>query len=163
MDMEADLGIDSIKRVEILGAMQEQFPNLPTIEAEALVELRTLKQIIDYFDSETVSEEPPPEEEAQLSIEPSSSINADVDLVRRDIKIKILPKPDFLEFDFQPESLVLITDDGSDKPERLSRHFSENHVQVGLIHFCEPPKNSESLSKNGIKQFLHTKTRRCRS
>jgi hypothetical protein len=27
MDMEADLGIDSIKRVEILGAMQTQFPN----------------------------------------------------------------------------------------------------------------------------------------
>ncbi len=29
MDMEADLGIDSIKRVEILGAMQTQFPELP--------------------------------------------------------------------------------------------------------------------------------------
>jgi hypothetical protein len=27
MDMEADLGIDSIKRVEILGALQAQFPN----------------------------------------------------------------------------------------------------------------------------------------
>ena len=26
MDMEADLGIDSIKRVEILGAMQEKYP-----------------------------------------------------------------------------------------------------------------------------------------
>jgi acyl carrier protein len=42
MDMEADLGIDSIKRVEILGAMQEQFPQLPTIEAEELAILRTL-------------------------------------------------------------------------------------------------------------------------
>ncbi|MGB7445286.1 MAG: beta-ketoacyl synthase N-terminal-like domain-containing protein, partial [Coleofasciculaceae cyanobacterium] len=29
MDMEADLGIDSIKRVEILGALQEQYPQLP--------------------------------------------------------------------------------------------------------------------------------------
>ncbi|MHC5719517.1 MAG: phosphopantetheine-binding protein, partial [Nostoc sp.] len=29
MDMEADLGIDSIKRVEILGALQEMYPNLP--------------------------------------------------------------------------------------------------------------------------------------
>ncbi|MCB0208341.1 MAG: SDR family NAD(P)-dependent oxidoreductase [Anaerolineae bacterium] len=48
MDMEADLGIDSIKRVEILGAMQEHFPNLPTVDPEALGELRTLGQIIDY-------------------------------------------------------------------------------------------------------------------
>ena len=43
MDMEADLGIDSIKRVEILGAMQEQYPELPTIEAEDLAILRTLE------------------------------------------------------------------------------------------------------------------------
>ena len=31
MDMESDLGIDSIKRVEILGAMQEQHPELPEV------------------------------------------------------------------------------------------------------------------------------------
>ena len=36
MDMEADLGIDSIKRVEILGAIQEQFPHLPTIIIQSI-------------------------------------------------------------------------------------------------------------------------------
>ncbi len=46
MDMEADLGIDSIKRVEILAALQEQFPHLPEIEADVLAELRTLGEII---------------------------------------------------------------------------------------------------------------------
>ena len=35
MDMEADLGIDSIKRVEILGAMQSRFPDLPKADASA--------------------------------------------------------------------------------------------------------------------------------
>lgn len=49
MDMEADLGIDSIKRVEILGAMAEQFPDAPPINPEELAELRTLGQIIDYM------------------------------------------------------------------------------------------------------------------
>ena len=49
MDMEADLGIDSIKRVEILGAMQSLFPALPRIEPEALSELRTLGQIIEHL------------------------------------------------------------------------------------------------------------------
>jgi len=49
MDMEADLGIDSIKRVEILGAMQEQFPDLPPVNPEELVELRTLGEVVEYM------------------------------------------------------------------------------------------------------------------
>jgi acyl carrier protein len=48
MDMEADLGIDSIKRVEILGALQDAHPHLPEVETEALAELRTLGQVVDY-------------------------------------------------------------------------------------------------------------------
>ena len=32
MDLEADLGIDSIKRVEILAAMRERLPNLPEVD-----------------------------------------------------------------------------------------------------------------------------------
>ena len=51
MDMEADLGIDSIKRVEILGALQEEMPDLPQPSLEDLSELLTLKQIIDYLRS----------------------------------------------------------------------------------------------------------------
>ena len=49
MDMEADLGIDSIKRVEILGAVQDEIPNLPELNPEDLAELRTLGQIVDYM------------------------------------------------------------------------------------------------------------------
>ncbi len=49
MDMEADLGIDSIKRVEILGAMQEMYPNLPKPNIEELADLRTIGQIVDYL------------------------------------------------------------------------------------------------------------------
>ena len=51
MDMEADLGIDSIKRVEILGAMQTQFPELPKVDSAALAELCTLGQIISSMSS----------------------------------------------------------------------------------------------------------------
>ena len=55
MDIEADLGIDSIKRVEIIGALQEQIPDLPqpNLEEMAEVELRTLGQIVDYMQSLT--------------------------------------------------------------------------------------------------------------
>ncbi|GGM93001.1 type I polyketide synthase [Shewanella xiamenensis] len=49
MDMEADLGIDSIKRVEILGTVQDQLPNLPELSPEDLAECRTLGEIVALF------------------------------------------------------------------------------------------------------------------
>ena len=55
MDMEADLGIDSIKRVEILNGIQEKMPDLPPVNPEELSELRTLKQIIDHMSPELES------------------------------------------------------------------------------------------------------------
>jgi acyl carrier protein len=49
MELEADLGIDSIKRVEILSAMRERAPNLPEVKPTELTTLRTLGQIIDHM------------------------------------------------------------------------------------------------------------------
>ncbi|MEC7757511.1 MAG: acyltransferase domain-containing protein, partial [SAR324 cluster bacterium] len=49
MDMESDLGIDSIKRVEILGAVQDKIPELPEVPGDELAEMRTLGQIIDHL------------------------------------------------------------------------------------------------------------------
>ncbi len=48
MDIESDLGIDSIKRVEILAAFEERMPGLPPIRPERMAQLRTLRQIVDY-------------------------------------------------------------------------------------------------------------------
>ncbi|CAM2067037.1 SDR family NAD(P)-dependent oxidoreductase [Sulfidibacter corallicola] len=49
MDLEADLGVDSIKRVEILSAMRDAEPNLPEVDPAEMAELRTLAQIVDYM------------------------------------------------------------------------------------------------------------------
>ena len=51
MDMEADLGIDSIKRVEILGTVQDELPGLPELNPEDLAECRTLGEIVSYMNS----------------------------------------------------------------------------------------------------------------
>jgi NAD(P)-dependent dehydrogenase (short-subunit alcohol dehydrogenase family) len=49
MDMESDLGIDSIKRVEILSAMQEKLPGAPTVKPDQLGTLRTLRQVVEFL------------------------------------------------------------------------------------------------------------------
>jgi NAD(P)-dependent dehydrogenase (short-subunit alcohol dehydrogenase family)/acyl carrier protein len=49
MDVESDLGIDSIKRVEILSALEEQMPDLPKVTPDLMGTLKTLGQIVDYL------------------------------------------------------------------------------------------------------------------
>ncbi|MEZ4375436.1 MAG: beta-ketoacyl synthase N-terminal-like domain-containing protein [Polyangiaceae bacterium] len=49
MTLEGDLGIDSIKRVEILSGMQERAPGLPQVDTSVMAKLSTLGQIVDYM------------------------------------------------------------------------------------------------------------------
>ncbi|MBT3291706.1 MAG: acyltransferase domain-containing protein, partial [Victivallales bacterium] len=49
MNLEGDLGIDSIKRVEILAAVQEQAPGMPEVDAAQMGALGTLGEIVDYM------------------------------------------------------------------------------------------------------------------
>lgn len=49
MDLEGELGVDSIKQVEILSTLRERHPELPDIDPEALAELRTIRGIADFF------------------------------------------------------------------------------------------------------------------
>ncbi len=59
MDLESDLGIDSIKRVEILSAVQERRPDLPALQPEEAGKLRTLEQVIAVL---SAGIEPPSEQ-----------------------------------------------------------------------------------------------------
>ncbi|MBU2872225.1 SDR family NAD(P)-dependent oxidoreductase, partial [Colwellia sp. E2M01] len=68
MDMEADLGIDSIKRVEILGAVQDIITDLPELNPEDLAELRTLGEIVSYMQGKVQNK--------VTAIEPSTSVIA---------------------------------------------------------------------------------------
>jgi len=58
MDIEADLGIDSIKRVEILSTLEERMPGLPSVSPEVMGSLKTLGEILAYLNDEGVSSAP---------------------------------------------------------------------------------------------------------
>jgi polyketide-type polyunsaturated fatty acid synthase PfaA len=49
MDLEGELGVDSIKQVEILSALRDRYPSLPEVDPEHLAELRTIRKIADFF------------------------------------------------------------------------------------------------------------------
>jgi hypothetical protein len=49
MNLEADLGIDSIKRVEILSALRERAPETPEADADTLGRLKTLGHVARFL------------------------------------------------------------------------------------------------------------------
>ncbi len=55
MDLEADLGIDSIKRLEILAGLQTRLPEMAAVDSAYVGGLRTLRNIIDYMRTNDVS------------------------------------------------------------------------------------------------------------
>ncbi|MHB1425893.1 MAG: SDR family NAD(P)-dependent oxidoreductase, partial [Gemmataceae bacterium] len=57
MALDADLGIDSIKRVEILSALQERLPEAPVIKPEHLGTLHNLRDIAAFLANATRSVE----------------------------------------------------------------------------------------------------------
>jgi acyl carrier protein len=133
MDMEADLGIDSIKRVEILSAMQDQLPHLPAIEAEELALLRTLGEIIAKFSqplSEPTADIPQNRAVDQEKIEKQDQAGISVSPVT----IKRLPDPDWLEFNIPEDNLILITDDGAGRARRLAETLQSQGKSVGMVN-----------------------------
>jgi len=73
MSLEADLGIDSIKRVEILSAMQDKLPDMPKVDPTEMASLSTLAQIVEYMAKKAgVSTSPPAQPVAQASTAPST-------------------------------------------------------------------------------------------
>ncbi|MBI5591569.1 MAG: SDR family NAD(P)-dependent oxidoreductase [Deltaproteobacteria bacterium] len=68
MDIEADLGIDSIKRVEILATLEEKMPGLPAIPPDTLGTLKTLGQITAFLHEQGDNTRKP---ESPISLPPS--------------------------------------------------------------------------------------------
>jgi acyl carrier protein len=146
MDLEADLGIDSIKRVEILGAMQEKYPDLPKADAAALAEMKTLQQIIDSFSGQqlpvTKTEEP------EKKVEPQKT-----DLVRGVISLKSLPLPDHLTLESVANHVSLVIDDGSELTSKLVDKLIQLENKVVVLSLPEPMVTGKSKLPESVIRY----------
>src|SRR5579883_1627452 len=59
LSLDSDLGVDSIKRVEILSAIQEKLPDAPVVKPEHLGTLHTLKDVADFLAGSLAAENAP--------------------------------------------------------------------------------------------------------
>ena len=169
MDMEADLGIDSIKRVEILGAMQTRFPELPKVDSAVLGELHTLTQITEYLISASPKGDlPAPLIQGTLKEKTDeTSTISEYRLPRGAVTLKFLPTPDHLDVIFPKNHTCILMDGGTDLTPALAKALSGQGIKVvvlglndALIGNQKPmPKNiqrlrMEDLTESGIQNTL---------
>jgi len=134
MDMEADLGIDSIKRVEILGAVQDDIADLPELDAEQLSQMRTLAEIVNYMHEvaapsdavtpstlEAVASTP-----VEMTVEPSPSAIVEVQALP---EITCIEKP---VTDSNANQLLLVHD-GLNSGVQIANQLSSLGWQVTLL------------------------------
>ncbi|NJN10158.1 MAG: polyketide synthase, partial [Richelia sp. RM1_1_1] len=154
MDMEADLGIDSIKRVEIMGALQEAYPDLPKPDnLEEISELRTIGQIVEYLQGLSGGEKKKLQSDAnqQPLNEPLNQIGG---VVRQRAKLQPLPAPDFLEFALPEGHIALITDNGSLITSQLAESLTQSGWEVVVMSFPESIIPRRSVLPSHIKNII---------
>jgi acyl transferase domain-containing protein/acyl carrier protein len=86
LSLDADLGVDSIKRVEILSTLQEKLPHAPQVKPEHLGTLHTLQDVANFLgngalhseDEDGPRTQPISREQLQLLTREASSANGDV-------------------------------------------------------------------------------------
>ncbi|MEI6897596.1 MAG: SDR family NAD(P)-dependent oxidoreductase [Psychromonas sp.] len=142
MDMEADLGIDSIKRVEILGAVQDDITDLPELNPEDLAELRTLGEIVTYMQSKAGN--------AVSAITPVvSEINHDfIPAPSRIVVVKHIDAVIAQETTINGENLLLVND-GEGSAIRLAAKLTEQGWSVTVLTpSWVTPSSSKSFAKS---------------
>ena len=127
MDMESDLGIDSIKRVAILSELQEKLPQAPRITPEQLGSIRTLRQVTAYLNAGAA---PAP---AAAAAKPAAK-TVESEIVREVLKAAELDpsgKRDMVALD---KTLpVWVTDDGSPLADAVVKNLSERGYQAKKV------------------------------
>ncbi|MEZ8318051.1 type I polyketide synthase [Vibrio splendidus] len=147
MDMEADLGIDSIKRVEILGTVQDQLPTLPELNPEDLAECRTLGEIVTYMQSKLSAAAPVATAIAESVTPIAETATAELP-PHNEVALKKLPAADKLVDCFSKDACVVITDDGHNAGV-LAEKLTANGIQVAVVRSAfsaASPLNSEIAS-----------------
>ncbi len=135
MDLEADLGIDSIKRVEILAGVEAKTPHLPPVKPENMGALRTLGQIVEYYASS--SPEPAKQVPMATPAAPPTKPAASTRVQRSVLQLVDLPPAENVGVQLAPGRVIWIADDRSPLAQLLSRQFQKFGIKTALLAMDE--------------------------
>ena len=146
MSLDADLGIDSIKRVEILSAIQEKLPELPALQPDQLGSLQTLRQIVEAMGSDApATATPTPVSEVQTS--PTNSDHSAVPLLQRQT-IDVVPvEENRSELKLNNDAPIWVVDDCSPLSAAVVAQLKQRKFQAQLVSpsYNETPEQLTAL------------------
>ncbi|WP_434952382.1 phosphopantetheine-binding protein [Shewanella sp. HL-SH4] len=153
MDMEADLGIDSIKRVEILGTVQDELPGLPELNPEDLAECRTLGEIVAYMNSKLTAGGASTTSPAAQTVVHQATAELATDLPpHQEVALKKLPAADKLVGCFSKDACIVINDDGHNAGV-LAEKLASTGLTVAVIHSPKDITNKQSPLSSAVASF----------
>ncbi|MFJ3801178.1 SDR family oxidoreductase [Streptomyces sp. NPDC090088] len=128
MDLEADLGVDSIKRVQILSALRTEAPDLPAVETSELGRLRTVGDIVGKLRDGDAPEAPRPTPDAPAS----APIPTPVPLAHH--AVRAVPAP---ASGLEPAGLdggtLAVTDDGTGVAPHIVRLLTGHGLSATVV------------------------------
>ncbi len=140
MGLDSDLGVDSIKRVEIMAALRSHLPGAPEIKPEHLGTLRTLQEVVDFLCASTErvspsSGKPPTLEIVEQAVAVAPAIQSEspnhTSLSRQILRPTPFPPADTRpHIALAPGSLVWLTDDNTALPAALAKNLEQRGLTV---------------------------------
>uniref|UniRef100_C6E970 Polyketide-type polyunsaturated fatty acid synthase PfaA n=1 Tax=Geobacter sp. (strain M21) TaxID=443144 RepID=C6E970_GEOSM len=161
MGMDSDLGIDSIKRVEILSTLQERLPDTPAIGPEHLGTLRTLGDIADFLVGASSAAAPAAEGAAAAATAAAVEANQAVAAEPVPAPVQAIERssvtPVELSADEEGEAIVLandgeiwVTDDGSAFASELCGILLEHGCSVRKVNAAEAQQTAPAGKLSGL-------------
>ncbi|GJM26987.1 MAG: hypothetical protein DHS20C16_34020 [Phycisphaerae bacterium] len=155
MDLEADLGIDSIKRVEILAGVQEREPSLKSIDSSELGSMRTLRDIIAQLDGG----EPAPAAVAAPAVVESETTkdkpgSASVDVARQVLVTKALESAVEEPICIAPGYEMWIVDDGTPLAKAIAEKLTAQGIAARVVGSSDPIDGEACAPVGGVIHLL---------
>ncbi len=149
MSLDDDLGIDSIKRVEILSELRERLPHVPAAAPDDLGRFRTLADVASFLDGRhdvaaaPATAEPPP---GRAPAEPAPTGRP---LERRRVEIVPLETRGRPPVELPVEGEILLAGDGTDLSSALAERLRARGLLVREIPGDERPAGLVIVAPTG--------------
>jgi malonyl CoA-acyl carrier protein transacylase/short-subunit dehydrogenase len=155
MELEADLGIDSIKRVEILAALQHAVPSLPQLTAPEIASIRTLGQIVERLaeDAQPAADTPSPVPPPPVPPPPVAPPPvAPVGLGRYAVRAVDAPRTDTAVGRFPVSGPVVVTDDGAGIAPAMVASLRSRGIDARVVTQV-PPQVGGLIFLGGLREL----------
>ncbi|WEB39583.1 KR domain-containing protein [Streptomyces yunnanensis] len=137
MDIQLDLGIDSLKQVEIGAEMWRRYPVISRTELYQFSEARTVRELTEKLHEVLASSRP----QLQLSF-------GDGELGRAFVALRELPEPDVCPHAYPDQPHALLLDDGGDLSATLDAALSSRGWRTSRLRVpCAAPATAEEQTR----------------